>query len=331
LKHASTLVVFWVAALFASSCRLGGGPSTASAGTKAQAKARLPIIDMHMHAFEALLLPDGTPVPAPCAPQPCQGAAAAAKSTDAILQMTLQQMDKYNVVKGFLSSDNLSTLDKWVKAAPGRFIPSPLLWEPGKPGTDVLGGEYAQGRLSGMGEIATQYYGYSPDDPKLEPYFALAEERELPVLIHTLGIGAPLPGFRSASGNPVLLESVLVRHPKLRLFVEDAGYPFLNEMVAMMYQYPQLYADLSTITWLIPRDTFHDYLRGLVRAALGKRLMFGSDQMQWPETIGRGVDAIESAEFLTTEQRRDIFYNNAARFLRLNGAPNNTDAAQHPN
>lgn len=48
--------------------------------------------------------------------------------------------------------------------------------------------------------------------------------------------------------------------------------------------------------------------------------MFGSDQMHWPETIGRAVDAIESAEFLTAEQKRDIFYNNAARFLRLDAS-----------
>ena len=31
----------------------------------------------------------------------------------------------------------------------------------------------------------------------------------------------------------------------------------------------------------------------------------------------RNVDAIESAPFLTEEAKRDIFYNNAARFLRL--------------
>ena len=65
--------------------------------------------------------------------------------------------------------------------------------------------------------------------------------------------------------------------------------PFLGEMTAMMYQYPQLYADLSTITWLIPRDAFHDYLRALMRAGLGKRLMFGSDLVLWPESIGRSV------------------------------------------
>jgi predicted TIM-barrel fold metal-dependent hydrolase len=39
--------------------------------------------------------------------------------------------------------------------------------------------------------------------------------------------------------------------------------------------------------------------------------------MIWPETIGLAIETIESADFLTDEQKRDIFYNNAARFLRL--------------
>jgi hypothetical protein len=121
-------------------------------------------------------------------------------------------------------------------------------------------------------------------------------------------------------GNPLLLEDVLVRHPKLRLFVENSGWPYLSEMIAMMYQYPLLHGDLSTITWVIPREVFHDYLRALIRAGLGKRIMFGSDQMRWPEAIAWAIDAIESADFLTEEQKRDIYYNNAARFLRLSEA-----------
>ena len=39
--------------------------------------------------------------------------------------------------------------------------------------------------------------------------------------------------------------------------------------------------------------------------------------MQWPETIGIAIEVIDAVKFLTEEQRRDIFYNNAARFLRL--------------
>jgi hypothetical protein len=229
-------------------------------------------------------------------------------------------MNRYNIIIGFLSGVEWSAVQEWTKAAPGRFIASPFILKTGSIEMERLRMEYASGRFSGMGEIGTQLNGVPPNDPSLEPYFKLAEELDLPVLIHTLGIGPYMPHFRSAAGSPLLLEGVLVSHPKLRLFVENAGYPYGDEMIAMMYQYPQLYADVSTITWVIPRTAFYDYLETLIRAGLGKRLMFGSDQMVWPEKIGEAVEAIEQAPFLTDEQKRDIFYNNAAHFLRLEDA-----------
>ncbi len=93
-------------------------------------------------------------------------------------------------------------------------------------------------------------------------------------------------------------------------------------MTASLYRYPQVYGDLSTGTWIYPRETFYAYLKGLMDAGLGKRLMFGSDQMQWPEAIDDAVDAIQSAPFLSEEQKRDIFYNNAARFLHMESGAN---------
>jgi predicted TIM-barrel fold metal-dependent hydrolase len=42
-----------------------------------------------------------------------------------------------------------------------------------------------------------------------------------------------------------------------------------------------------------------------------------ADQMRWRENIGEGIEAIEQAPFLTEEQKRDILYNNAVRFLHL--------------
>jgi predicted TIM-barrel fold metal-dependent hydrolase len=70
---------------------------------------------------------------------------------------------------------------------------------------------------------------------------------------------------------------------------------------------------------VLPRPAFYRYLEALVDAGLGKRLMFGSDQMRWPEAIGWAVEAIQEAPFLSEEQKRDIFYNNAVRFLGLEG------------
>ena len=289
--------------------------------TPAQPRARRtqerpPVIDMHMHADlpPHEVLPGA---PALCRPEPCRGDGHATINHADTLKKTIEMMERYNIVRAFVSGVDLRILQQWVDAAPGRFLTGPFILQPGQPDLELLKQEYAAGRLQGLGEIATQLTGVSPNDPALQPYFALAEERDLPVLIHTLGIGPYLPGFRVSAGNPVLLEDVLVRHPKLRLYVENTGYPYRGEMIAMMTQYPQLYGDVSTITWVIPRTAFYDYLQALVRAGLGKRVMFGSDQMRWPEKIGEGIDAIEQAPFLSEEEKRDILYHNAVRFLRL--------------
>jgi predicted TIM-barrel fold metal-dependent hydrolase len=95
------------------------------------------------------------------------------------------------------------------------------------------------------------------------------------------------------------------------------GHPWLTETLAMLHMYPDLYLDVSVKNWISPKDVFHRYLNALVDAGYGKRLMFGTDQMIWPEAIGLAIEGIESADFLSTEQKADIFYNNAARFLRL--------------
>jgi len=45
--------------------------------------------------------------------------------------------------------------------------------------------------------------------------------------------------------------------------------------------------------------------------------MWSSDQMAWAGTIEVAIETIEEAPFLNSEQKREIFYNNAARFLRF--------------
>jgi predicted TIM-barrel fold metal-dependent hydrolase len=88
-------------------------------------------------------------------------------------------------------------------------------------------------------------------------------------------------------------------------------------MMAMLYSHPQLYVDVAGNDWSLPRKEFHSHLRRLVEGGFGKRILFGSDAMMWPRTIEAAIQSIDSADFLTAEQKRDIFYNNAARFLRL--------------
>ncbi len=282
-----------------------------------------PIIDMHLHTGLPHEVPPGTP--AICRPAPCEGEGHAIVDPKELMDKTLEAMERYHIVKGFLSGVDWPSVQEWTKLNPEMFIASPFILEPKEAELEKLRAEYHAGRFRGMGEIGAQLNGIPPDHPSLKPYFQLAEELDVPVLIHTLGIGPYMPHFSSAAGSPLLLEKVLVAHPNLRLFVENAGYPYRDQMIAIMYQYPQLYVDVSTITWVIPRTAFYDYLQAFIRAGLGKRIMFGSDQMVWPEKIGAAIQAIEEAPFLTEEQKRDILYHNAARFLRLGDPEGNKD------
>lgn len=288
---------------------------------------QLPIIDMHMHTSLPHEVPEG--IPSLCRPEPCQGDGHAVTDPIENLKKSLEQMDRYNIVKGYLSGVDWSVVQQWHQAAPNRFIAAPFILEPNPDELEKLKIEYQAGRLTAMGEIGAQLHGIPPNDPSLAPYFQLAEDLDIPVLIHVLGIGPYLPHFSSEAGQPLHLEAVLQKHPRLRIFVENAGYPYSDQMIAMMYQYPQLYADVSTITWVIPRQAFYDYLKKFMAAGLGKRIMFGSDNMVWPAKIGAAVTAIKEAPFLTHEEKRDIFYNNARRFLRMDEESSKTVDAGH--
>ena len=276
---------------------------------------RPPIIDMHLHAYpvvpgqdlEFFWLLDGMRPPT---------------STEQLMRATLAEMERYNIVKGWASGP-IEVVAAWKAAAPNMILGAPdFTQEISFPSVEELRGEYESGRLDGLGELVAQIAGLTPSDPFFEPYLALAEELDIPVAFHT---GFPVPGVaygrypraRASLGSPFGVEDALLKHPSLRAYIMHAGYPFLDETIAFLHAHPQVYVDLAEINWMIPRAEFHGYLSRLMRAGFGKRLMFGSDQMFWPEAIGIAVEAIESAAFLTEDEKRDIFYNNAARFLRL--------------
>lgn len=85
-------------------------------------------------------------------------------------------MDKYNIVKGYLSGVDWAIVREWDQKAPGRFIASPFILEPGTAQLEKLKKEYKAGNLKAMGEIGAQLHGIPPNDPSLEPYFLLAED-----------------------------------------------------------------------------------------------------------------------------------------------------------
>ena len=243
---------------------------------------------------------------------------------DSLRDLTIAALVKNNVYA--VTSGDIETVRAWKQAAPQRIINS-VYWDfnmASRRGltVDSLEKLFKSGEFKVLGEVTIQYQGISPSDSAFEPYLAMAERLDIPVAIH-VGCGppgAPYIGsvnYRARLHSAFNLEEALLRHPKLRVYAMHAGWPLLDDMLATLYTHPQLYVDLGAICYFIPEKEFYFYLERLVNAGFGKRILFGSDNMIWPQAIAKGIQNINRAGFLTAEQKRDILFNNAARFLRL--------------
>jgi uncharacterized protein len=306
---------------------------------QALAQQRPPIIDMHLHAYAAdhngppplgLCIPlyahlrpldPGRELFTPASREPqCADPIWSPMTDEEVMEQTIEVVERLNIV-GVLSGAP-EKVRRWYEAAPHRFIPA-VAFElgPDAPSPEDLGRLFEAGPFAVLGEVTNQYLGIAPDDERMAPYWTIAEELDIPVAIH-MGEGPPgvaylIPTYRARLSSPFLLEEVLLRHPRLRVAVMHYGSPLIDEMISMLGAHPQLYVDIGGIQWAYSRDYFYEQLRKLINAGFGNRVMFGSDQMVWPGVIEPSIAIIEEAPFLSEEQKRDIFYNNAARFLRL--------------
>ena len=276
-------------------------PSTLAIPGRISPPARL--IDVHVHVWE--------PIP----------------DTPSFRTSLFAAFDAFHLERAVVSGPQ-ALVPSVVSLAPGRLLGG-FVYGAGHdlPPPATLRTLFDTGRLAVLGEIDAAWRGEPLDSPSLEAYWSLCETRDIPAFIFT-GLAPPgtpyqpcCPRYRTRLGRPEQIEEVLSRHQKLRVNLMQAGWPYREETVALMHMYPELYADLGNLAGnpRIPREEFYDYLRALMRAGLGKRLMFGSGLSidEWRAKIGGIVTAIEEAPFLTAAERADIFHHNAARFLRL--------------
>lgn len=273
-----------------------------------------PVIDMHMHTTSHFG-DDGNP----------EGYFSDPKEYQAEIY---KRFKKYNIVKAMVSGGSITdegpVAYQWYLRDPERVVPGILMPGAGNPSVETIRELYTKGQLQVIGEVGSYYLNLPATHPSVMPYFALAEELDIPIGYHLLPGGDKgtryedkmFEGIRAANANPIQFEEILVKHPKLRVYIMHAGWPYIDELKALMYTHPQVYVDISAINWIIPVAEFHSFLKELVNAGYGKRIMFGSDPLNRPDVIDKGFKAVDTAP-ITLEQKADIFYNNAARFLKL--------------
>ena len=282
---------------------------------------RWPIIDAHVHAIDLSFYQGskegGLPI------NMFTGEKTPEYTNESLRDATFAAMDKYNIVRAVVSG-TLEDVSLWKKGDPERIIAGVTIGGDYDVDFPILRKEIEAGRLDTLGELFSQYYGMPFDDPSLIPYYALAHEFDIPIGVHT-GLTSPdeieeygLTEFRTHLGNPAGLEEVLVKFPGLKLVLQHGGLPFLQETIAIMSIYRSVYLDISSISSLIPKKAFHNFIEQMVDSGFEKRILFGTDVYLWPEEQFRiTIESIESANFLSDRQKLAIFCTNAAVFLEL--------------
>ena len=180
---------------------------------------------------------------------------------------------------------------------------------------------YKTGNLRSLGESMFNYYGIPPTDKRLEPYWKIAEKLNIPIGIHADTEPPPermnkneRPNYNPAFANPELLKPILEKYPNLKLYLMHYGGGYSDQSLDLMKMYPQIYCEISAVSMFAPKERWEPMVKKLFDEGLGNRLMFASDYFG---TVRKNIEIIYNIEWLTDKQKRDIYYNNAARFLNL--------------
>ncbi|TBV72516.1 amidohydrolase family protein [Pseudoxanthomonas winnipegensis] len=268
------------------------------------------ILDMHLHA-----LPAPGAAPAPCLET---GGSCAAPDAAAVRRHTQAQLRRYNVIGLAAVQDGGQAMPASEARAPGHLALDPLRIDAATEAP--VQALRASGQLTLLG-LRRPTVDMALDDPRMEPLWRLATRVDLPVGLH-LGRQDGAAASQAATGAELeALQRLLARHPQLRLDLVHGAQPLSEALLAVLDAHPQVYLDVGQLVAGQNRPAFYRDLRAILDAGLGDQVMFGSGSPAWPASIGASIDTVRRAPFLDDGQKRDIFYNNAARFLRLEREP----------
>ncbi len=270
------------------------------------------VIDVHMHSYTEKNFWVGA----------ARNGFASSETALKTMEETIQQMNKNNIQYAVVCG-SLESLERYTKADK-RFIPGYQDYEETLIPIQQFEALVKSGKIKVFGEVMAVYKGLTLADSSYQPYLAICEKYGVPVAYHSGGSfpdaqNLGWPKYRIKFGDPFLIEDVLVKYPKLKIYLMHAGENFYENTLRMMDGYPNLYADLGVELWLHPltKDYGTKFLRSAKEYGFLDRVLFGSDQMVWPEAITSSINFLKSLDFLTEAEKEMILYKNAKRFLRI--------------
>lgn len=213
------------------------------------------IIDGHSHMYQA--------------PAPCDQLKRSAKEIEGFdLNLLLKRLDQLQISQIQLMPQEMTRIPgRWLgsnelSADIQRYAPERIIAFAGAEPLDVHN-VFNRARLKEIEEavierglkglLLTPPYGhYYSNDRQVYPFYEKAVELDIPVYFHHAHMYTrDVPGCPATLRCPLkyarvwLLEDVAIDFPELRFNVEHLGYPWEEELFALMVNHPNVFADIA--------------------------------------------------------------------------------------
>lgn len=152
------------------------------------------------------------------------------------------------------------------------------------------------------------------NDKLYYPIYAKCIELAIPVWIHS-SINY-VPQLSMDFGRPIYLDEVAGHFPELEIIAGHGGWPWVNEMMALLWRHPNVYTDISAIRpkYLAQPGTGWETLIRYGDSLLQDKILFGS---AWPaQDFKANIQEIEALP-LKEETKSKWLGGNAKKLLRL--------------
>jgi hypothetical protein len=194
------------------------------------------VIDMHMHSYTEKDFRGGK----------ARNGFESSKTAKEHLEQTIYEMDKNKITNAVICG-TIESIDRYTKTD-RRFIPGYQDYEEDLIPVKQFEEYVISGKIKVFGEVMAVYKGKTLADSIYQPYLTICEKYGIPVAYHSGGSfpdaqNLGWPKYRISLGNPFLIEDVLVKYPKLKIYLMHAGENFYENTLRMMDGYPNLYVD----------------------------------------------------------------------------------------
>ena len=171
-----------------------------------------------------------------------------------------------------------------------------------------------EGSVRGL-KLYPGYEPFYPNDPRIRGVFTLAQEYDVPVMIHSGDTYDPKGRVKYA--HPLHVDDVAVEHPNVNIIICHIGNPWIRDCMEVVYKNKNVYTDISGLTLGDFNDRFEAYMRKqlqemLVYGVEPDKVLFGTD---WPiSSMDSYLEFMEELTIPERDKRKILFENSAALF-----------------